>query len=136
MCLEVSKLRHFFKKEPKIAKHDIHVYKILRYVYNNEYVTPFVRTKCYSHKGVILMFSDLIFRDWKVSKGIHAFRKKSKARGILCYYLYDYGQIYDAIIPKGQKYYIGKDLDIVSDAMLIFTNEIAYKRYKQYNRNK
>lgn len=126
MCLEVSKLRHFFKRNPKIAKQDLCVYKIFKCTVDCDYVTPFALKKCFvDNNGIIEMSAELNFQNWIIFEGIHAFRTKYHAKKLLRWFNKHFHWrkmfVLKGYIPKGSKYYIGRKGEIVSNHMIIFT---------------
>lgn len=145
MCLTIKTTFHKEGK-PIVAERSILVYKMLeRYMgkgYNNKYHTPFVgKTINFCDEGDNMYFykttrlqKDLSAYDSNkyISKGIHSFFDKKTA--------IDEADAYDervyrmsihyAVIPKGSKFYIGDDGDIVS------TNLVVFKRKKDYDKNK
>ena len=60
-----------------------------------------------------------------VENGIHSRSKKTLLLGCEQFY---------AIIPKGAKYYVGVDGDLVSNRLLVFENEIFYNDYLSKNK--
>lgn len=61
-----------------------------------------------------------------IKEGLHAMYNKTIAK-IVSDRL-GRAKVYYAVIPKGAKYYVGKDHDIVSDRQIIFRTERAFKR--------
>ena len=143
MCLTIKTTFHK-KDKPLVAECSILVYKMLeRYVgkeYNNRYHTPFVGKtinfcdeggNMYFYKTTRLQKSEYD-SDKCISKGIHSFIDKQTAIDEVNWYderLYRMSMHY-AIIPKGSKFFIGSDGDIVS------TNLVVFKRKKDYTKNK
>lgn len=145
MCLIVKTTFHK-KGKPIVAEHSILVYKMLeRYTgkeYNNRYHTPFQgKTINFCDEGDNMYFykttslqKDLseYSNKYIITKGIHSFFDKETT--------IDEVNAYDervirmsmhyAVIPKGSKFYIGEDGDIVS------TNLVVFKRKKDYDKNK
>jgi hypothetical protein len=140
MCLTIKDTFHK-KGKPLVAERSILVYKMLeRYAgkkYNNQYHTPYMGTpinfcdegdNMYFYKATRLQ-KDSIY----ISKGIHSFSDKKTAIDEVN--MYNEGSLYRmsmhyAVIPKGSKFFIGSDGDIVS------TNLVVFKRKKDYDKNK
>lgn len=135
MCLRISKFHHLFNEGAKIAKHDIHVYKKLIPFksISNRYMTPYLHAFYSAKKGRIDMES-ILKREQQsfnhhdiITKGIHAYRTK---RCITNRDIFTSSFIYHAIIPKGSKYYVGSNKDIVSDHLIVFTEKKYFNAYK------
>lgn len=148
MCLTIKTTFHK-KGKPIVAERSILVYKMLeRYMgkkYNNQYHTPYMGTpinfcdegdNMYFYKTTRLQ-KDLSLSpcssDKYISKGIHSFSDKKTAIDEVN--MYNEGSLYRmsmhyAVIPKGSKFFIGSDGDIVS------TNLVVFKRKKDYDKNK
>lgn len=128
---------------PLVAEHSILVYKILeRYMgkkYNNQYHTPYMGTPinfCDEGDNMYFYKTTRLQKDLTntyISKGIHSFFDKKTAIDDVNTYneaeLFRMS-IHYAVIPKGSKFYIGEDGDIVS------TNLVVFKRKKDYDKNK
>lgn len=117
MCL--VKLQRF----PKRAKEDIKCYKVLAVVNADDvtmyYSSPvyyekytFENNKC-EKKSKFKLF-EILFSN-TISKGIHTFNTK---KNNIHYALIQY----DAIIPKGTLYYVGRDNDLVSERLIVYEN--------------
>lgn len=140
MCLYISKWHHGSNPKPKTAKKDIHVYKVL-YDLDNEYYTPFRRALVEFHSNIAISTASrltILRRSLNiefssvdiVTEGIHAYRTILRAKSISnCMG----GYIYHAIIPKGTKYYVGIDKNIVSEKLIIFKTKEAFKKYTKKN---
>ena len=146
MCLYINTTFH--KKEKAIvAEQSILVYKVLeRYVgkgYDNRYHTPYQGKPInFCDEGDNMFFYKTTrmvksvpseFNSNKcITKGIHAFSDKNTAIAEVNSYderVYRMSLHY-AVIPKGSKFFIGEDGDIVS------TNLVVFKRKKDYTKNK
>ena len=143
MCLTIKTTFHK-KGKPLVAERNILVYKMLeRYIgkkYNNQYHTPFMGTpinfcdegdNMYFYKATRLQKNEYD-SDYCISKGIHSFFDKPTAINEVNAYderIYRMSMHY-AVIPKGSKFFIGSDGDIVS------TNLVVFKRKKDYDKNK
>ena len=126
MCLYIDKTKHrrgIIKTYCKIAKEDICVYKLLRYVPFRGYYTPFRYKPVIFNENMCTLKADKFKGTTtlnEITHGVHA-------------YLYcpnsDFYQDFNAIIPKGTKYYLGKNGDIVAEQMLIFRNSMIFYLY-------
>ena len=132
MCL-VSEIR-----TPLVAEKPILVYKMLKRLPFRYRVkeTPYQYLKISFEKGVCTLSAKLkymfvSFRGFtEVSEGIHAWKRETWADDAAeCYKTYQGGRagIHYAVIPKGEKYFVGK-YDIVSEKMIIFLNRRALKK--------
>ena len=65
-------------------------------------------------------------KNFNVENGIHSW-----VNGTICHRM---GTQFNAIIPKGAKYYIGEDGDLVSSRLLVFENENFYNDYLSKNK--
>ena len=128
MCLIINtKYHHLRNGMPlaKIAKDDIPCYKLL-IGGSHGWVTPF---QCYNIKfknGQCVQQSRIhpcmyTNGDFFITRGIHGFISK----GI--YYLVGYR--FNAIIPKGTRYYIGMHNDMVSEKLIIYEDNYEKVNY-------
>ena len=127
MCLFKDKGFHPHNR-PLIAKEDIVCYKKLQLVGNNIYITPFTDTQvpieCIQDKvpfeAIILHKFNFIWRhifgfgNLVVDGFIHTFQEDDGRRSY---------KVFKCIIPKGTKYFIGKERDYASER-IIFLEEI------------
>jgi hypothetical protein len=147
MCLEISTKYHGNPKKPLIAEEDIEVVKYLKkpciVAYSSvdfatgksikkwrEEVlcTPFMNEpiefdengECILKSGTIIPVFESCINAYIVEVGIHAYRKEMDSLSLQftppC-------TPFRAYIPKGTKYYIGENDDIVAEKMVI-KNEI------------
>lgn len=117
------------QKRAKIAKKDIPCYKLFK-IKNTHILSIYQEYRYYINRlefipkfGIFQRNGDKIIND-----GLHAFlsidtTKRYRVaggpgRGARVLYPYEW-IIYNAIIPKGSKYYIGVDGDIVSNQIMI-----------------
>ena len=132
MCLYIEELDCDYnwldQPKPSIAMVDIPVYKVLMQKSDGELVSPYkeetYRTgelkKVWMRKGFLGLSGNT------VNYGLHAVRHQRSAE-ILAYmvdtrYSRSLGlkhRIFHATIPKGSKYYIGANDDIVSNRLLL-----------------
>lgn len=131
MCL-VSEIR-----TPLVAEKPILVYKMLKRLPFRYRVkeTPYQNLKISFEKGVCTLSAKLkymftLISATEVSEGIHAWRRKTWANeAAYRYKRYNGGRagIHYAVIPKGEKYFVG-NYDIVSEKMIIFLNKRDLKK--------
>lgn len=128
MCLTVDLKKHihiFNKALPKIALKDIIVYKVVGSRYGYHY-SPFQVTPISFTKNKAVLKSRLQLRCYEdsieVHKGIHAYTKYDIASEETCWHteLFDHVTVYKAVIPRGTKYYLGVDGDIVAKKLIIY----------------
>ncbi len=129
------------QEKPKIAEHDIHVFKILE---GNK--TPYRKKRVYFLFRRAFMRSKLKFNlrvvdictYYTIFVGIHTFNSQLTAEVDLTA-LEDEKRccnIHSAIIPKGSKYAIGLDNDIASNKLIIFKTEKDYNAYLAKHKQK
>lgn len=131
MCLYIKDSQNILNKlikqiKPLIAKEDIIVYKVLD---QNNY-SPYRAYKYtegfhYYETGDIIPEVGKCSTDIIIKKGLHSYSSYT----IASTRRNSTDKIVKMIIPKGSKYFIGKNEDIVSD------NLIWYKGAKQYFKN-
>lgn len=138
MCLIISKVYHKKDKSNMIkclvAQEDILVYKRLDCT-NGEYCTPFqympiIFTKGkYAYNKVNMPKSKYYWND-TIKVGIHAYTTKNAAITISNAFYYNSGtSMRYAIIPKGSKFYIGTDEDIVSNNLIVYREKRCFDRH-------
>ena len=135
MCLAINYDFHPKKSKESyfIAQEDIHVYKCLE-KRGFHYVTPFRYIPIQFTKGKYVYpkteFSYLKSGRYLkfVNQGIHAYVLDSAAYSLIKYCAID-GHIQHAIIPKGSKFYIGYNLDIVSDSLIVYHTKRCFDKY-------
>lgn len=141
MCLVVKNKWHKEGK-PLIAEEDFVVFKVL---HHNDYgmiVTPFRFCEINFVKGKRVMTSKIKITQtrswtsgyhyhirWACSQGLHALLKLPSYHEL---HLFSIGignnmLVHKAIIPKGAKYFIGTDGDIVSDKMIIYEKTLRVR---------
>lgn len=132
MCL-------YIKSGVHEAQTDIHVFKVLEPRFSGgRYITPFFFTPVnFNPQNIATMKSELleVYDDDSetnvVRIGIHSFVNLKAVEN------YDFNRFSNtyhfcnAVIPKGARYYIGVDDDVVSDRLVIFENEEAYEKHKE-----
>ena len=118
MCLVIDRVRHPNLK-PLVANHDIEVMKVLTFG-NKGWTTPYRYKKIhFIFKKAILkseMRISILYTD-EVCEGIHSCLDVAKVKEVMSY---NAGSlVFQAIIPKGSKFYYGTDGDIVSNKLII-----------------
>ena len=143
MCLSVNLGFHKVKNDKPIAlvaKQSILVYKVLE-IEGKHYYTPFISKGINFDDEYGMFFYKTtkfsIDRDdqhhYDVLRGIHSCIDFDKANCISGYFkIFGVSNIHYAIIPKGSKFYIGSDCDIVSSNLVVFENEAKYNENKEY----
>ena len=121
MCLAIDKGFHK-NNEPLIAERNIRVYKCLD-MDQFGITTPFMYYPIeFDEEGKCILISkklELTSQD-TIREGIHACRTK-KAAEFICFMFPEAGTTtFKAIIPKGTKYFIGNNGDIVSEKIIIY----------------
>jgi len=126
MCLIVKKRWHKDGK-PLIAEENIPVFKVLRKDTHRGLETPFFEYPIVFKDGKAILESELVGLkpitpngSYRCHKGIHACLDHLSSRALACRCPGGNGSVYKAIIPKGAKYLIGINGDIVSTKMIIF----------------
>ena len=130
MCLH--SLKHYktkkealqASKKPLIAEKDITVYKRLNLNDNSPYQF-FKYEKGYEYiEHSFLKDETKVFYIWQVkeyyfikNKGFHAYRSKNKAEAFRNTYTQ---KIVKMVIPKGAKYFLGVDSEIVSNRIIYY----------------
>lgn len=134
MCLRIDPKKHKKRGQNYIShktKRNLIVYKRLSYYSNYDnysFYTPFQRLQVkIGEKGSILKarFTYSYFHN-EINTGIHAYATKKRAIRSMRYN--PGGIIIKATIPKGTRYYLGDDGDIVAMKMKI--GEIIYGKSK------
>ena len=143
MCLSVNLGFHKVKNDKPIAlvaKQSILVYKVLE-IEGKHYYTPFISKGInFDNEYGMFFYKTTKFsidRDdqhhYDVLRGIHSCIDFDKANCISGYFkIFGVSNIHYAIIPKGSKFYIGSDCDIVSSNLVVFENEAKYNENKEY----
>ena len=143
MCLSVNLGFHKVKNDKPIAlvaKQSILVYKVLE-IEGKHYYTPFISKGInFDNEYGMFFYKTTKFsidRDdqhhYDVLRGIHSCIDFDTANCISGYFkIFGVSNIHYAIIPKGSKFYIGSDCDIVSSNLVVFENEAKYNENKEY----
>ena len=150
MCLSVNLDFHKVKDNKPIAlvaKQSILVYKVLE-VKGKHYRTPymlkginfddeygmfFYKTTRFSINKLFPYYYPQCHYD--VLKGIHSYFVFDEANHTNEHMKIVDGSnsnIHYAIIPKGSKFYVGNNCDIVSSNLVVFENETKYNENKEY----
>lgn len=135
MCLIVS-IEHHPDLKPKTAKTDLRVYKILTQV-SGCWFTPYQSVRLKFNLQNKIRYKSTIDAPLSHSSGLSYCARIS--RGIHSFYSYVFainekrwcgpGTVFYAVIPKGSKYYIGVEGDIVSSQLIIFRNKETFEKY-------
>lgn len=121
--------------KPLKADTNLKVKKMLVYLGfgdGGNYITPFQnKLICFNEDGICYLESDLKkkkkfpfnfkYNCATITNGIHSYTCSVKN---FCHY---------AIIPKGAKYYVGCNSDVVSDRLLIFENQDKFRLWEVKN---
>lgn len=112
------------KPKPRLAGRNIRVFKMLEHDADGGLVSPFLCTgyKLGETKKVpkLTPVADGIY--YEVEAGLHAYRKR-KTRP-------SFGQYFDAIIPKGSKYFLGTRNDIVATKLTLLDSPSNRRKLK------
>lgn len=133
MCLCVDVTKHYDNKGillPRTATEDITVYKILFIdTFNLCIATPYVRFKVasdISHLPNTVLKATMDHNisiagpdACRVIKGIHSFVDFDTAKASIHTFANTFYFMVACIIPKGTKYYLGIDRDIVSEKLIV-----------------
>lgn len=135
MCLITSNYYHKKDKNSNVkcfvAEEDILVYKCLD-CKDGAFCTPFqympitfkrgkyIYTKVYMKEKAYCGMNEYGY----VYSGIHAYRAKIKAYAVSkSFYDFDGTYMHYAVIPKGSKFYLGNDDDIVSNNLIVYRDK-------------
>lgn len=147
MCLSVNLTCHKVKNNKPIAlvaEQSILVYKIIEKDDNNHYFTPYSYMPInfddeygmFFYKTTKFSFEKHCWDNrYYVMSGIHTFAEIEDAEDSLRFLSTGCGanvKLYNAIIPKGSKFFIGKDGDIASSNLVVFKNKTKYNKNKKY----
>ena len=135
MCLITDNYYHkkdkFNNVKCFVAEEDILVYKCLD-CKNGEFRTPFQYMPIVFTKGKYI-YTNVYMKKKTFCKmdeggyvwsGIHAFRTMSRAFAVSkSFYDFDGTYMHYAVIPKGSNFYIGNDVDIVSDNLIVYRDK-------------
>lgn len=116
MCLRIKKIRHLNHKA-KIAKRPIKCYKVLLYGHNKLRTPATSDEVCTPPKELIADSMKTYTFDTIIENGIHTFSNLKTAYeyyNVITFYSYG-ASIFLAIIPKGTRYWIGKNHEYVSE---------------------
>lgn len=135
MCLKINNTFHKKSKSLK-AKQSILVYKVLEKdnVSKNKYCTPYKKMAINfnEYDGMFFYKNTRMVRsenEYFILNGIHSYFDDMIAKREVQIFKHWYTMHY-AVIPKGSKFYIGNDGDIVS------TNLVVFRTKKDYLKNK
>lgn len=147
MCLCVDLNYHKVKKEKPIAlvaKQTILVHKMIE-IDGRKLFTPYScmpinfnddEYGMFFYKTTRFSFDRSYWDErYYVIKGIHTFAEIEDAEDSLRFLSTNCGsnvKLYNAVIPKGSKFFIGKDGDIASSNLVVFKNKTKYNKNKKY----
>lgn len=145
MCLSVDLNYHKIKKEKPIAlvaKQSILVYKIIEKDDNNHHFTPYSNMPInfddeygmFFYKTTKFSFENGYGDYFYVKRGIHTYTEREDAENSVDFLSNGCGanvSIYNAVIPKGSRFFIGKDGDIASSNLVVFKNKTKYNKNKK-----
>lgn len=136
MCLTISNIHKENNNKPFIAEKDMIVFKALDHYDlfkgKKTICTPYQFYPISFTDGKCVMKSDLNKIDSRfVDIGIHSYRKEEKAEISCLAYTETKMTKHWAIIPKGSKYYIGVDNDVVSNNLIVFRTREDFRKYKK-----
>ena len=147
MCLYIStNFHHAVNGEyraRKVGRKPLLVWKLLEY---NEdirgYATPYQYLPITFKNGMKVVngvgFSPVVKKSYSydivstaVNEGVHAYRTKDRAINATIEALANKWEFvrFPAIIPSGERYFIGKDGDIVASQMIIFKSTVSLNKY-------
>jgi len=113
MCLTVKRIRHLNGKA-KVAKRNIPCLKVLYMCSNGKLVTPYMWKSIEQNEIVHGLFADKFVDQTRfalIKNGIYSYKPTRRV-------LANLGEIaIAAYIPKGTKYWIGKDGEYVSECI-------------------
>ena len=145
MCTKVSFWHHGFFPKPKIAKKNIEVYKVLDLIVTPKdekfpitYETPYMRETINFINGQATQNSVHDIYCDKDHNIIGVCACKTYARALeqkIALYRFVHSPIPNfichCIIPKGTKYFIGKNNVIVSEKLILFLSVRNFQEYKE-----
>ena len=139
MCLEKSLIHKNNWDKPFIAKNNIVVYKALdtkNYDYTKSIYTPYMHLHIVFDNGKCVMNEPSMEIYGKfIDKGIHAYTTEERCKITCDMYHHETGtKKFWAVIPKGSKYFVGNENDIVSDNLIIFKTREEFRKYKKENK--
>lgn len=136
MCLVKSSIFKRNYSKPLVADEDIVVYKALdhRNIFTGEKVirTPYQFYPISFKDGKCVMDGYLECNRFKsVSYGFHSYVDEEKAdMSCKCFPETEMTKHW-AIIPKGGRYFLGNDGDVVSDKLIIFETKENFMEYRK-----
>lgn len=147
MCLCINLDYHKANKNHKpitlVAEQTILVHKMVEKDDNNHLYTPYNYMPInfddeygmFFYKTTKFSFENGCGDAVYVIRGIHTFAELENAKDSVDFLSNGCGanvSIYNAVIPKGSKFFIGKDGDIVSSNLVVFKNKTKYNKNKKY----
>ena len=139
MCLFKSIIHNKDYSKPFIAEKDIIVYKALQHVNCFElkcFYTPFILYPIVFVDGKCIISSVLKTNSSHyVGEGVHAFVNEKMIKVTSEFLPLIKIVKHWAIIPKGSKYYIGANEDIVSNELIVFKTREDFRKYRKEHKN-
>ena len=139
MCLEKSNIHKDDRDNPFIAKNNIVVYKAL-----DTKTFDGVKNICtpYMYLPIVFFLFFFVMNEPSmdiygkfIDKGLHAYTTEERCKKTCDMYHHETGtKKFWAVIPKGSKYFVGNENDIVSDNIIIFKNREEFRKYKKENK--
>lgn len=135
MCLVKSIIHKKDYSKRFIAEKDIIVYKALDHcdTFGNKCIcTPYMYYPIVFVNGKCIISSVLTTSDSPyVSVGVHAFRTEERIKRTCDFFPETKMTKHWAIIPKGSKYYIGQEEDIVTNKLIVFKTREEFRKYRK-----
>lgn len=133
MCLTINDTFHKKGKSLK-AEQNILVYKVLERGFDEKYYTPYQgmpinfnpNDGMFFYKNTRLLRGDIA---GSIANGIHSFFNDAKADALANKFYKE--SMHYAIIPKGSRFFIGENGDIVSTNLVVFKTKKDYLKGKK-----
>ena len=123
MCLTIDSKLHSDLK-PLVARKNISVYKVLL-LNGTKWITPYAETEVhFVFKKAKLKSRVLRKYGIYVTEGIHACTNSKEARAMAR--RFSNSVVFDAVVPKGTKFYFGNENDIVAEKLIIKYEALYY----------
>lgn len=145
MCLRVNKeihseyikVKHYYNgltkiPKPLVAKTNIVAIKKLSLDKDDNYHTPFMCKNVTFNNGIVTLESDVKegfrveksawYDTYDVANGIHSFIERDRC-------MWSREKLFVSIIPKGSKYYLGEDGDLVSEKLIVFETQEDFDKF-------
>jgi len=138
MCLEKSYIHKELNK-PFIAKNNIIVYKALdakKYDGTKCTCTPYMYLPIVFFEGKCVMNEpNMEINGEYIYKGLHSYTTEKRCKITCDEFHHETGtRKFWAVIPKGSRFFVGNEHEIVSDNLIIFKNREEFRKYKKENK--